>query len=72
VALNDLQIGAPGRSLAAEVHGGGSASWYARRVAIRSKKSNQIGQERGTTLSRQRHPAPGKINDLGHVDPRQL
>jgi hypothetical protein len=25
-ALNDLQIGAPGRSLAAEVQGGGSAS----------------------------------------------
>ena len=59
-------------SLAAEVHGGGSACWYAHRGAIRSKKSNQITEERGTTLSRKRRPAPSKINHLCHVDPRQL
>ena len=41
-ALDDLQIGAPGRGLAAEVHGGGSACWCAHRVAIRPKKSSQI------------------------------
>jgi hypothetical protein len=41
-ALDDLQIGAPGRGLAAEVHGGGSACWYAHGAAIRAKKSNQI------------------------------
>ena len=50
-ALDDLQIGAPGRGLAAEVHGGGSACWCAHRAAIRAKKSNQIYKERGTTFS---------------------
>jgi hypothetical protein len=39
-ALDDLQIGAPGRGLAAEVHDGGSACWCAHGIAIRSK--NQI------------------------------
>ena len=72
VALDDLQIGAAGRGLAAEVHGGGSACWYAHRVAIRSKKSNQICPESGTTLSRKRHPAASKINGLSHVSPREV
>src|SRR5262249_37977846 len=59
-ALNDLQIGAPGRSLAAEVHGGGSVSWCAHRTAIWSKKSNQITQERGTTHARDANPHQAK------------
>src|SRR4029077_4267675 len=71
-ALNDLQIGAPGRGLAAEIHGGSSACWCAHEVAIRSKKSNQIDRKRGTTLSRKHYPAPSKINDLHHPEPREL
>jgi hypothetical protein len=39
-ALDDLQIGAPGRGLSAEVHDGGSAFWCAHGIAIRAK--NQI------------------------------
>src|SRR4029077_20797322 len=41
-ALDDLQIGAPGRGLAAEVHGIGSACRCAHRAAISPQKSNQI------------------------------
>jgi hypothetical protein len=33
-ALDDLQIGAPGRGLAAEVQSGGSACWCAHGVVI--------------------------------------
>jgi hypothetical protein len=39
-ALDDLQIGTPGRGLATEVHGGSSAYWCAHGVAIRAEKSN--------------------------------
>src|SRR5262249_10098794 len=70
-ALDDLQIGPPGRGLAAEVHGG-SACWCAHRAAIRPEKSTQIRGKRGTTLSRKGYPATSKINDLSHVDPREL
>jgi hypothetical protein len=41
-ALDDLQIGAPARGLAAEVHGSGSAYWCAHAAAIRLKKSIEI------------------------------
>jgi hypothetical protein len=41
-ALDDLQIGTPGRGLAAKVHGGASACWCAHRVAIRPKNSTTI------------------------------
>lgn len=71
-ALDDLQIGAPGRGLAAEVHGGGSACWCAHRAAIRPEKSIRIDKKRGTTLSRKCHPATSKINNLSHVDPPEL
>ena len=71
-ALDDLQIGASGRGLAAEIHGGGSACWCAHGAAIRSQKSNQIHLKRGTTLSRNRHPASNKINDLSHARPLEL
>jgi hypothetical protein len=36
------------------------------------KQSNKITPERGTTLSEKRYPAPSKINDLCHVNLRQL
>jgi hypothetical protein len=61
-ALNDLQVGAPGRGLAAEVHGG-SACWCAHRAAIRAERSTNISEKRGTTFSRKRHLATSKIND---------
>jgi hypothetical protein len=71
VALDDLQVGAPGRGLAAEVHGG-SAGWCAHKVAIRPEKSTKIAGKRGTTLSRKRHLTTSKINDLSHVTPLEL
>jgi hypothetical protein len=48
-ALNDLQIGAPGRGLAAEVHGGGSACWCAHGVADSIEK-NQIKPPKNVAL----------------------
>jgi hypothetical protein len=40
-AFDDLQIGAPGGGLAAEIHGGGSAFWRAHGAMIRLKKSTK-------------------------------
>lgn len=39
-ALDDLQIGAPGRGLAAEIHGGDSACWRAHGVALKNQAKN--------------------------------
>jgi hypothetical protein len=70
-ALDDLQVGASGRGLAAEVHGG-SACWCAQRAAIRTEKAINISEKRGTTLSRKRHLTTSKINGLAHVTPLEL
>ena len=50
-ALDDLQVGAPGRGLAAEVHAG-SACWCAHRARFARQKATNIGEKRGTTLLR--------------------
>src|SRR5947209_19986137 len=71
-ALDDLQIGASGRGLAAKVHGGASACWCAHRAAIRPKNSTKIPPERGTTFSHQRPLGTSKINSLCHAPPREV
>jgi hypothetical protein len=71
-ALDDLQIGASGRGLAAKVHGGVSACWYAHRAAIRPKNSTQIRKRSGTTFSRLRPLGTNKINGLCHPPPHEL
>src|SRR5947209_15547682 len=59
-ALDDLQIGASGRGLAAKVHGGASACWCAHRAAIRPKNSTKIPPKRGNTFSTSAPSAPAK------------
>src|SRR5271166_3826740 len=69
-ALDDLQIGAPGRGLAAEIHGDGSACWCAHRVAIRPKNKNRSRKWHYTFAKT--HLASNKINDLSHARPLEL
>jgi hypothetical protein len=73
-AFDDLQIGAPGGGLAAEIHGGG----FLFRVLVRTRSYDSIEKiklNRTKTwhyIFTKHHPIPSKINDLCRVHLREL
>jgi hypothetical protein len=64
-ALNDLQIGAAGRSLAAEVHSDDSACWCAHRIVIRS--NNQIKSRQNAALHFRKNATPHQAKSMTYV-----